>query len=94
MSEEVDTPTDQPDPKAIVGGAFSAAAETDDQVVGFFALLGRALLTAADPDRSAKVLLAAKMIAQLNAELTCRGPGPASTLPGVRGPWTWTRRDD
>jgi ubiquinone/menaquinone biosynthesis C-methylase UbiE len=57
MSDEVDTtPTDQPDPKAIVGGAFSAAAETYDQVVGFFAPFGRALVTAADPDRGAKVL--------------------------------------
>jgi O-methyltransferase/aklanonic acid methyltransferase len=39
-----------------VGGAFSAAAETYDQVVGFFAPFGRALVTAADPDRGAKVL--------------------------------------
>jgi O-methyltransferase/aklanonic acid methyltransferase len=57
MGDEVDTmPTDQPDPKAIVGGAFSAAAETYDQVEGFFAPFGRALVAAADPDRGAKVL--------------------------------------
>ena len=56
MSDEVDTPTDQPDPKEIVGGAFSAAADTYDQVVGFFAPFGRALVAAADPDRGARVL--------------------------------------
>ncbi len=52
----MDTPTDQPDPKAIVGGAFSAAAESYDQVVGFFAPFGRALVAAADLDRGVKVL--------------------------------------
>ena len=56
MSGEVDAPTDQPDPKAIVGGVFSAAAETYDQVVGFFIPFGRALVAAADPDRGVKVL--------------------------------------
>jgi ubiquinone/menaquinone biosynthesis C-methylase UbiE len=56
MSAEVDAPTDQPDPKATVGGAFSAAAETYDQVVGFFIPFGRALVAAADPDRGVKVL--------------------------------------
>ena len=95
MSDEVDTPTDtatdQPDRKAVVGGAFSAAAETYDQVVGFFAPFGRALLTAAAPDRSAKVLLAAKMVAQLNAEFTTV-PWSRTRLeaPRVRRPWTWT----
>ena len=56
MSGEVETPADQPDPKAVVGGAFSAAAETYDQVVGFFAPFGRALVAAADPKRGVKVL--------------------------------------
>lgn len=49
----VDSATDQPDRKAVVGGAFSAAAETHDQVVGFFAPFGRALVAAANPDRGA-----------------------------------------
>ena len=56
MSGEADTPTGQPDPKAVVAGAFSAAAETYDQVVGFFAPFGRALVAAADPGRGVKVL--------------------------------------
>ncbi len=56
MTDGVDTPIDQPDPKAVVGGAFSAAAETYDQVVEFFAPFGRALVAAADPDRGTKVL--------------------------------------
>ena len=50
------TPTDEPDPKAIVGNAFSDAAETYDQVVEFFAPFGRALVAAADLDMGAKVL--------------------------------------
>jgi hypothetical protein len=37
----------QLDLKAIVGGAFSAAAETYDQVVGFFVPFGQALVAAA-----------------------------------------------
>ena len=56
MSDEVDTATNEPDPKAVVGRAFSAAAETYDQVVEFFAPFGRALVAAADPDRDGKVL--------------------------------------
>jgi ubiquinone/menaquinone biosynthesis C-methylase UbiE len=56
MSDDADTPTDQPDPKAVVGGAFSAAAETYDQVVEFFAPFGQALVAAADPDWGGKVL--------------------------------------
>jgi hypothetical protein len=54
MSDEVNPSTDQPDPKAVVGGAFSAAAETYDHVVGFFAPFGRALVAAAAPDRGAR----------------------------------------
>src|SRR5262245_9762097 len=56
MSGEVDTTEVQPDPKAILGTAFSAAAESYDQVVGFFAPFGQALVAAADPARGAKVL--------------------------------------
>lgn len=47
---------DAPDPKAIVGATFSAAAATYDEVVGFFAPFGRALVAAADIDRGARVL--------------------------------------
>jgi len=46
----------EPDPKAMVGGTFSAAAATYDQVIPFFAPFGRALVAAADLDRGARVL--------------------------------------
>jgi O-methyltransferase/aklanonic acid methyltransferase len=52
----VNTHTDESDPKTIVGGAFSAAAETYDQVVAFFVPFGRALVAAADPARGVRVL--------------------------------------
>jgi O-methyltransferase/aklanonic acid methyltransferase len=75
----VGTPTDQPDPKAVVGGAFSAAAETYDQVVGFFAPFGRALIAAADPDQGVKVLdIACGRGACLYPALDAVGPDAAA----------------
>ncbi|WP_426571928.1 class I SAM-dependent methyltransferase [Aquihabitans sp. McL0605] len=52
----MDAPSGPPDPKAVVGGTFSAAAETYDQVIPFFAPFGRALVAAADLNRGARVL--------------------------------------
>ena len=48
-----------PDPKQVIGGACSAAADTYDEVIGFFAPFGRALVAAADLTGAMDELLAA-----------------------------------
>lgn len=57
MTDDAAPPATSPtDPKAVVGGAFSDASATYDQVLEFFTPFGRALAAAADLDRGAAVL--------------------------------------
>lgn len=66
----------EPDPKAIVGGAFSAAADTYDQVIDFFGPFGRALVAAADLHPGQRVLdVASGRGACLYPALEAVGPG-------------------
>lgn len=46
----------EPDPKQIIGGAFSAAAATYDEVIDFFGPFGRALVAGADLQPGERVL--------------------------------------
>ena len=52
----MDHEPEQPDPKAMVAQVFSDSAPSYDQVIGFFAPFGRALVAGADLPRGAKVL--------------------------------------
>ncbi len=65
-----------PDPKAVIGAAFSDAADSYDQVVDFFGPFGRALVAAAAPQAGEAVLdLACGRGASLWPALEAVGPG-------------------
>ena len=69
-------PPSEPDPKQVIGGAFSAAAATYDEVIDFFGPFGRALVTGADLQPGERVLdLACGRGSSLFPALDAVGPG-------------------